>query len=144
MYDTHNYCISFATRQVSRSLNILSFKLFTQRLQKLGGKECAQIGHSFSQIFWKIDLWRSSSMITLFTHQSELNKEHVLWKFQVIQTTFSEVREHVLWKCQVIRTTFAEERESKTPKIDKNVLKPAILILLLPEISKDILNILFF
>lgn len=59
-------------------------------------------------------------MITFLTHLLNLNYEHVLQKFQVIHGKFTEVQEF--------------------PKMDKDVLKLTILVLLQPRNSQAILK----
>ena len=70
------------------------------------------------------DCQRSTNFLitTFLTHLLELKLEHVFWKFQVIPTTFAEVR------------------ESTSYNMDKNGLKLAILILLHPQIPQEILK----
>ena len=87
----HNLCNSTSTK-ISEH-----FKLFSQRLQNLGGKDCQKCVFFSFQISSKIALW----------------------------------------------TKFAEVKESKPSKMDKNVLKLAILLLLRPEIPRDILKSCF-
>ena len=70
---------------------------------------------------------KNSSVIIFFTHLSEL---------------FSKIKS-ILQKFQVIWITFAKVRESKPLKMNKNIQKPFILILLPPEMPQDILKSLW-
>ena len=109
--DTHDCCISFATQELPRSLSIFLF--YAQGLQKLMCKKCPNVAKkvSFFQISWKIAFWKN------------VNSAKILQWLCLLHIARSlENSSHSDHICRSM--------VSKSPKMDKNVLKLDILILL--------------